>query len=82
MQKNMVFLYYQGVVFFSTLQVLGLIINPSLATIVYLYFPSLGDHFHVTSAWGAHLPLNKPACMSLGAPGTNPYNLGTHSKCH
>ena len=29
-----------------------------------------------------HMLLTAPDCMRLGAPGTNPYNLGTHSECH
>ena len=29
-----------------------------------------------------HIPLTSPDCMSLGALGTNPYNLETHSECH
>ena len=28
----------------------------------------------------AHLSLDAPICMSLGAPKENPYNLGTHTK--
>ena len=47
-------------------------------------FPSLALCFHFISAmgksYGAHLPLDAPVCMSLGAPEANPYNLGTHTK--
>ena len=47
-------------------------------------FLILGVCCHFSSAmgnsYGAHLPLDAPVCMSLGALEANPYNLGTHTK--